>query len=1082
MDLAASLARLRPRVHERIVLVNLLGLLGLPLLAYLIFLGVNADQCVLELPVQCDQPTELRLDVRDGGQTTHAVKQSVRAARASATVRFEFWSGRIDGLRLHLGRGAGVVRVGAADLRSQGDETLGSDRVLASFAPGGFHPAGGILKWSPLLDGAGVQIMRAPAAADPVCTLDVPRALDPGFNARVFVGGAAMAALLYAAVVLLALTAWRRLVRGERFRRRAEQSRAALEHGYLTLGRLVHARPRVSIWLVALAGVLVSCYPIVFCGKTFVSPNLQSVILYDRYPTLPGGTDVTTSSAEGSDDSAILWAFVPYAAAQRRAIFQDHEFPFWNRYSSGGLPLLGQGQSMIGDPLHWVVLLGGGDAGAWDLKFLLAKLFFAAGVGFVVRAATRHQPTALLLAFTACFIGFFTFHFNHPAFFSVCYAPWILFAWLEIARAGASPGRLGLLLLANWCEMTSGTVKEAYMLLLGVTAGGVLVFILSDARTWRQKAKTFVALGWVGLCFVLVSAPVWWTLLDTVIHSWSEYNTPSAWQLQPGMFVGLFDDIFYRQFNTDEHTLDPSANFIVLLGAALAVAAWKPLVRRERTFLACGLAGAAAAALAFGVVSPGIIKAVPFLGNVSHCDNTFSSVLLIFLFVVAGHGLARAWRRFGMEDFAWDAAGAVAVLVVLVGAFLGLTQAAQRSNIYFLALDTSVAKSQFFWADLAVLGAAFVALPFLLRRFCLDRAATAPGVAPWLLLALGAMCWRQAQHLPLFTGLDRYAVTPQQRTSFYGHSDAVEFLRGRLRAEPGRTQGLGDNLVPGFGAALDLETPSGPDALQNLPYHRLLLLAPLTWEWRLNIERTAIPAQGLRRFLDLLNVRYYVDRAGNPDIPGLRRIRRSDLDVYESDTAWPRAFFTDGVEPGRSEVELAVRAARGDGRPFAAVGPELLAARPALAALLATPDRDAARQVVPATDYRLTSGTTTFRVHAPGPGVVTLMEGYTAGGAEVTVNGRPAEHFAVDGAFSGVRVDGAGDYVVSYRYRPPGWARAVGACALGLMLLAGSAAGWVVWMRRRVGVGVGEIVGRGNPAALESSGQAADRLPVVARS
>ena len=871
-----------------------------------------------------------------------------------------------------------------------------------------------------------------------------------GFNSSAFVKGSLLAGLLYAGLTLGGLMAWRRLLHVEHFRRLMEHGRTALERGYHAAGRFIHGRPATALWLTALLGVLLSCYPIVFFGRSFVSPNLGMAMLYDRYPTLPGG-DGVTGNAQGSDISAILWAFVPYTAMQHRAIFEDHEMPFWNRDNAGGQPLLGQGQSMLGDPLHWLVLLGGADAGAWDLKYLLAKLLFAAGVASIVRSATRHQPTALLLGFSSCFLGFFTYRFDHPAFFGMCYAPWILLAWLEIARAGATPRWLGLLLLANWCEMNSGTVKEAYMLLPSLNAGGLLTLALSDTLPWRRKGRALAALTWVGACFVLVSAPVWWTLLDTLRRAWSGYDAPPVWQLQPGLFAGLFDDIFYRPFTTDERVLDPSANFVVLLGTALAAGAWKGLVRRERTFLAAGLSAAAAAALAFGVVPPGVIRAVPFLGSISHCDNTFSLVLILFLLIVAGHGLAYAWRRFEARNWPLDVAAAVAVLCVLLGAFLGLTQAAQRSGINFLPVNTTVPRSAFFWADASALTAAFLLLPWLLRRFCLDRGASAPGVLPWIVLALGAMLWREGLHLPLHRGLDHYTMVPMVRRTFYGRSGAVDFLRTRLRGEPGRTQGVGDNLLPGVGALYGLETASGPDGLQLADYHRLILQAPTLWDWRLMLDRRTAAVPELRRFYDALNVRYYLDDHGGPDLPGLRRVGSFDLDVFESATAWPRAFYTDRLEACRDDRDFLARAIRGDGRPFVALAPDLLAARPELVALVAPGgDGQPASQIVPATDYRLTNNTTAFRVHAPGPGVAALLEDDDGAGAVVTVNGQPSPSFRVNRAFAGVYLPGAGDYTVSFRHRPRGWTAAVAACALGLALLVGSTE-WAARRRRAVG-------------------------------
>ena len=1039
MDPSAS-STLRPSLPDgRVALTNLLGLLALPLLAYLIFLGANAGSYVLEMQVQSGRPAVWRLDLDDGGGVKAAPSSvlNVPASRTFSTVRFEFRASRLAGLRLHLDRTTGFLRVGSAVLRSQADELLIGDRVLAALGANRFHAVNGSCTVTPLSADAGVEINVDPAADDPVCTLGLPQPLVLGFNFRGFLEGLIMAGLLYGGLTLAGLMVWRRLVQTEGWRYRLQGGRTGLEAGYTHAARFVQTRPGSALWLAALAGVLLSCYPIVFCGKSFVSPNMGAPMLYAAFPTLPGFKSKTTNDPQGSDISAMMWAFAPYAATERRAVFDDHEFPFWNRYNGTGVPLLGQGQSMIGDPLHWIVLLGGANALSWDIKFLLAKLFFAAGVGLMVRTATRHVPTAALLGFSSCFLGFFTYRFDHPAFFSMCYAPWIFYAWLEIARCGAVRRWLALLLLANWCEMNSGTVKEAYMLLFGLNAGGLLTLLLSTALPWRRKGTTLLVLQWTGLCFALVAAPVWWTLLDTIVHSWSEYNTPYVYQLQPGMFVGLFDDVFYRQFNGNERTLDPSMNFVFLLGVALAVGCAKTLVRRERTLLAAGMAGTAAAALAFGVIPAGFIKAVPFLGNVIHCDNTFSALLMINLFVVAGHGLAHGWRRFEKREWGWDMAAAAMFLFVLIGAFLGLTQAAQRSDTNFLPLNTEVAKSAFFWMDTTALVTAFLALPWLARRFCLDRGATAPGLAPWVLLCLGVMLWRQSSHQPLRAGLGRYAMVPAERGDFFAHSGAVEFLHSHLHDHPGRVQGLGDNFMPGTGGIFGLETPSGPDALQNLYFHRLMLEAgvPLEWKWRLDLDARTAGLVEMRRLYDMLNVRYYLAGLGSADVPGLQRVGRFDLDVFESETAWPRAFFIDQVESCHGNMALLTRTIRGDGRPYAAIEPDELALRPELAALVARDGANSGRQMAPAYNYKVTNNTTTFRVHAPAAGVVALLEGYDRAGVVATVNGQTVPHFRVDGTFVGVYLQAAGDYVVNFHYRPYGWAMAVSACGLGLAFL-----------------------------------------------
>ena len=790
-----------------------------------------------------------------------------------------------------------------------------------------------------------------------------------------------------------------------------------------------------------------------FCGKSFVSPGISGCVLYDRMPTLPGNPDFPVEDTQGGDTDASIVQSIPYAAIERRALLHDGEFPLWNRYNGAAGPLVGQGLSMLGDPLHWLVILLGANSGAWDLKFLLARLLFAAGIGLAVRAATGRLAAALLLAFSACFMGFFLFRFNHPAYFGMCYSPWILYAWLELARERGGPGEwrrtarwAGLLLLANWMEFTSGTVKETCMLIAGLNTTGLLLFALSDARpTLASKARALGALAWAGVCFVLVSAPLWRTLLDAITRSWSDYLHPRAWQLQPGLILGVFDDIFYRQFNRNERLLDPGANFVVLLGVAFAVVSFRTLAR-GRTFLALSLGALLPLALVYGVVPPDWIKAVPFLGNVTHIDNSFSCVLIVHLFVLAGFGLERCRARLLTPEWRTDLALAAALIGVGLAAFLGLTHAGQRSDFNPLAPVGEVRLSAFFWPYVWSLLAAFVALPLLARELRRTRGAGALAVLPWIGLCLVAMLWRGGQQTHAVAGFDRYVIHPPPRVDLLGRSAAVDLLLARQRAEPGRCLGMGDNLVPGFMGVYGLEAICGPDALQNRYVHALLADSqlPMLWHWRMVANRQLVTA--VRNFYDLLNVRFYADAATGPapaPLPGTHLLGRYDLDLYESDTAWPRAFFTDALAVSHGNKELFALLGAGDGRPFAAVAPEALdgAAGGSLRALLREDGSGETRAVVPATGYHLGNHTTAFRVHATGPGVAALLEGYQdSPNVRVEVNGQPAACFRVDEAFAGVYLPTAGNYEVSFRYGPRNMPWLLGASALGIVLLAGTAA------------------------------------------
>jgi hypothetical protein len=173
------------------------------------------------------------------------------------------------------------------------------------------------------------------------------------------------------------------------------------------------ARPARLILATAISAVVLSCYPVVFFGKSFLSPNnnSHSCLLYGEMPTVPASTDANVDVMTGSDLGAIMWYSWPTSVVESQALFHDLELPLWNRYDCGGLPLLGQGQSMLGDPLHLLALLSGGSSFWWDLKYLLAKFIFAVSLGFCVWQLTKHLPAAVFVTATSAFIGFFGYRY-----------------------------------------------------------------------------------------------------------------------------------------------------------------------------------------------------------------------------------------------------------------------------------------------------------------------------------------------------------------------------------------------------------------------------------------------------------------------------------------------------------------------------------------------------------------------------------------------------------------------------------------------------------------------------------------------
>ena len=62
----------------------------------------------------------------------------------------------------------------------------------------------------------------------------------------------------------------------------------------------VKRNPRRAIFAAAVISVLVSCYPVVFFGRSFVSANAVPM-LYPGIPSLPGHDETETENFKGSD-------------------------------------------------------------------------------------------------------------------------------------------------------------------------------------------------------------------------------------------------------------------------------------------------------------------------------------------------------------------------------------------------------------------------------------------------------------------------------------------------------------------------------------------------------------------------------------------------------------------------------------------------------------------------------------------------------------------------------------------------------------------------------------------------------------
>ena len=982
--------------------------------------GANGGACHFEASVESDESglAKLYFDVGHGMNEDDSAVQSVEAGHPGL-LRFALPHGSLRSLRLDpLDRDVRMTLGGARIVDDSG-------RTLAQFAPDRFHPLRQIGSLE-VRDGK-LVISTASDADDPQVAIDLGGPIE--LPRSVWWKGIAMGFAGIMAILLAIEFA-------------ARSPAARLGRRARSLWDAANASPGRAVMAAALLAALAANYPVVFAGKSLVSPNLGTALLYGRLPWVPGFQSLERGNSNSADIDALMWHHLPLSMIQHRALLGSGELPLWNRYDSAGSPLLGQGQSCLGDPLQVIPLLANGAPWAWDAKFLLAKWLFACGIGFCVWRLTRHLPASLLLAASAQFIGFFVYRVNHPAIFSLCYSPWILYCWIRIGDSGSARGSIlwmAALLGANLTELSSGTIKEAYVLLLSMNFSGACV-LLACARPWAAKLKLLAGAAAESAAFAMIGSPVWYTFYRALKSSYTTYDAPQAFQIQPGMLVGLFDELFYRPFQIFGNVIDPSANFLVLTGLLWAAVRWRPVLADRRS-VALMLSSVPALVLAFGVIPPGVITRVPFLGNIVHIDNTFSCVLVVVLTVAAGVGWKQAWQSLGTVEGRREGRAVLMLLAGLCAVYLGTAQAIVRSAYFdqtwgrIIKLDTFVLGYGF-----SVVAAAAL-LMWVLHR-ARGRGSWTPALVLCAVLAFATLHWRHG--LQMGTAFPDVVIMPTKRVDLLAKSPSVESMLAR-RDSPFRAVGFVDNFFPGWSAAYDLEGISGPDALVNRYYRQFMDASGIerVWDWRYKLEDNDL--KSVRPMLDVLNVRFYLDYPAGKRRPRgeLRPFLSSDMEVCESPSYWPRAFFTDSAAVYDELPQYCSWIRGGDGRPFAAVQHSdwvRLSPLPRVSGDLST------RQVRPAQDYALTPNSTSFTVSATGPGFIVLTEAYERGNFRATLDGAQVPYLRINHAFKGIYVDSAGTYRVTFTYWPRGFSTTlvVAAIGLALALLALSAAIFVL--------------------------------------
>src|SRR5205814_4638601 len=258
--------------------------------------------------------------------------------------------------------------------------------------------------------------------------------------------------------------------------------------------------------------------------------------------------------------------------------------------------------------------------------------------------------------------------------------------------------------------MNSGTVKEAYVLLLAMNFCGLLCLLFTPSA--GDKSVKLLQVLFLQATFVLIAMPIWLTFLRALKKSWTANGGVVVAQRQPSLLIGLFYDIFYRQFIALEAHFDPSANFLILVVVIWFCVSSRPVSDKgvsRGLYVTCILA----LAMVFGIVPPAMIVRLPFFRSIMHIDNTFSCVAIICLLLLAGFGVKAFWSDCQAADFKKLYLRMAVVLVLLIVLYAGTAQAGQRSTISLFKVGQHVVPSAFFWGYSPLLVIAALVAPWL---------------------------------------------------------------------------------------------------------------------------------------------------------------------------------------------------------------------------------------------------------------------------------------------------------------------------------------------------------------------------------
>ena len=760
------------------------------------------------------------------------------------------------------------------------------------------------------------------------------------------------------------------------------------------------SRPLSAIFVVSVISIVINMYPLLFGKSMNYAAGLP--MLYDTLGWMPGYEfDGFFEDFRGADVAAHQWIFSPMSMIVHQSVFQYGEFPFWNRFVAGGVPLYGQGYSMLGDPIQWITVFYNGSSISWDIKFTLSKFIFSIGCGLLAFRISKNVTISMVIAAAAPFIGFYTHVFNHPNYFSLTYLPLGILQWIRFTESLKSFDlklkniliNFILLVVVMWLIINSSQTKEAVISFAFIFGWGLLYMVLCLSS--RYKIINVISITTIVLVtIILFVSPYVIIFLSSLFESATSYDGKVPTDPYPtSLIFGFFEPLVFQEW-TSNHPLKMqklvglSSNILFLF---LLIWAINTKLKGNHIFQSTIVFFLISFSIAYGLMPDIIIQSIPLVNRIGHNGITFGIPLVMFTVILSTYGA----MNLNKKDLTlycikfWMIFTLLTILVI--------------SHFY---IDDNIIHTLSFLAFLSI-GL------YIIKKLTSDLAYKNKTVELLTITFLTFMTLKNGMHLQYGKTFDNYLLNPNLRMNTNVSNDAINIIKNNNKINgPERVIGEGLNFIPGTNIYFGIESIGSAEALKNPyleEYYKVFGIEKVPgWDWMRLYEPDKITAiQNIA--YDSLNVGYFISSPGKVNSKKYNMIHKGEIDLFKRDSVWPRAYFTNNLIKVSNNDEYLDEIIKANG-PTALVFSDV--------SINSNYKNDEAANIIAASNYSLTPNSTCFDVSAISPGVIVLLEGYDKDDYILEVNGETKEYFRTNFWSKGFYVENKGNYNVCYKYKP----------------------------------------------------------------